>query len=129
MARYRAKSYLFIDGSYIQPGATFTSKRPPGKNWEPLDDAAKAAVAKRHDEVARTVPTVSGISQPDGTLRLSAFDRLQPAATEIPDDWKNESVPARRALAIRLGAPRQIKEPDADAMIEREVARRAALAA
>lgn len=129
MARYRAKSYLFIGGSYITPGTRFESKLVPGKNWEPLDDDAREAVGKREAEVARQRPEVIGVSRPDGTLRLSAFDRMQPAATEIPADWSSLSQSKRRALAMKLGAPRQIKVPDADAMIEREVARRATAAA
>lgn len=46
MASYRAKMQLFVDGSRIRQGKTFESDLAPGKQWEPLDAAAKAAYDK-----------------------------------------------------------------------------------
>ncbi len=128
MPSYQAENHLFVDGVLIPPGARFKSDLVPGRKWKPLDAAAKAAVEQRQAQLAKAPATISGVSMPDGTLRLDAFDRMQPATTEIPEDWRSLHQSQRRALAMKLGAPRQIKVPDADAMIEREVTRRAAAA-
>jgi hypothetical protein len=45
MARYRALSNLFVGRRLIKPGEEFESDLVPGLNWEPLDDAARAAKA------------------------------------------------------------------------------------
>jgi hypothetical protein len=50
MAKYRAKAALYVGSRLIAPGETFTSDDVPGKEWEPLDDAGKAAHDERHNK-------------------------------------------------------------------------------
>jgi hypothetical protein len=50
MARYEALAPLFLD-VFIPAGTTFESDLPPGRNWKPLDDEAKARVEAKFGEV------------------------------------------------------------------------------
>ncbi len=106
MARYRAKASLFTD-RLIPPGEEFTSDATPGRNWEPLDDEAKAKVVA----MKRPAP-------PAG---------LEPAAPliAIPDDWSEWSGKKQIALAHKLGAPAKGTTAEvARQFIEREIANR-----
>ena len=114
MPRYRALGKLYVR-RLIEPGEEFESDLPPGRNWEPLDDEARAAV----EEYRATKGKVLAIS-----------DRLNPsppatAAVDIPADWRSLSGPKRRFLAQKLGAMSNVKETDANSFIESELERRA----
>jgi hypothetical protein len=113
MPRYRALGPLYLR-RLIVAGEEFESELPPGRNWEPLDDEAREAVAKYRTDNAKV---------------LSIADRLDPpkrdsAAVEIPADWKSLSGPKRRALAMKCGAQSNVREKDADSFIEAELDRR-----
>ena len=43
MAKYRATSRTFVDGTLYQPDAEFESAQKPSRTWHPLDDAAMKA--------------------------------------------------------------------------------------
>lgn len=106
MPRYRAKASLFTD-RLITPGEEFTSDATPGRNWEPLDDEAKAKVA--------------------ALKRPAVQPALAPAAplTPIPDDWREWSAKRQIALAQKLGAPAKgTTGQGAKDWIEREIANR-----
>lgn len=108
MGLYRAKARLFLD-RLIEAGEEFSSDGVPGMNWEPLDDAAKAAAQARFgDAPAQPEPKFAG----------------KPLA-EIPDGWKDFSKPKLIALAVKLGAPAKgTSADDARAWIEREQVQR-----
>jgi hypothetical protein len=113
MPKYRALGPLFIGSQYIEAGEDFESDLIPGRNWQPLDDAAKAAAEKRGAVVqlpephARTVPLA-----------------------EIPGDWRELSAPKQIALAKKLGAAAKgLTREIAIKQIETEVAHRATVAA
>lgn len=116
MARYRALGPLFLGRlGLIQPGEEFKSDLPPGRNWEPVDDEARAKVTEYRTTNAKT---------------LAVSDRLDPAprnmaAVDIPTDWRCGHWLKRRALAVKLGAPGTVKEEDANSFIEAELERRA----
>lgn len=118
MAKYRALGLIYNKG-LIQPGQEFESDLPPGRNWEPLDDAAKAAVAK--------------INAEKGPQRaaLARMDNVRPAndAIEIPADWQNFSKSQIRGLAMKLGAPGTVSAANAETFITAELERRAQKAA
>lgn len=113
MARYRALNALFVR-RLIVAGEEFESDLPPGRNWAPLDEAARAAVAARggnvvqlrtvHDRIDRTPPA--------------------PAAVDIPEDWRDLKWAQRRAIALKLGAPNTINRENADAFIAEMAQRR-----
>lgn len=110
MARYRARAALFIR-RLIDAGEEFESDLPPGRNWEPIDDDAKAAVEKYRADRGQV---------------LALYDRLDPkprdkATVEIPADWKTLSGPKRRSLAQRLGAQSTVTEADANSFIAAEL--------
>lgn len=106
MARYRAKAGLFTD-RLIPPGEEFTSDATPGRNWEPLDDEAKAKVV-----ALRKVPAPAGIEPAKPLLA-------------IPDDWSEMSGKKQIALAHKLGAPAKGTTAElARQYIEREIANR-----
>jgi hypothetical protein len=114
MAKYRALGPLYVR-RLIEGGEVFESDLPPGRNWEPLDDEARAAVEKYRKERGKV---------------LALYDRLQPRAVDknavdIPADWKTSSGPKRRSLAQRLGAQSNVTEADANSFIEAELERRA----
>jgi hypothetical protein len=118
MARYRALGPLYLR-RLIVAGEEFESELPPGRNWEPLDEEARAAVAKYRSGNARV---------------LSVVERLEPtpsafAAVQIPDDWRELSAQRRRWLAQKLGAQSNVKAADANTYIEAELERRAQKAA
>lgn len=106
MARYRAKAMIYID-RLITPGEVFSSDLPPGRNWEPLDDAAKAKSA------AQPVASVPSIIPPDKPLAA------------IPAEWRELRPKQIIALAQRLGAPAKGTTVEiATAWIDREIAQR-----
>ena len=107
MARYRALAALYIE-RLISPGEEFTSDATPGRNWEPLDDAAKAKV------VSLKRPVVA----PNG------MEPAQPLLA-IPADWSEMSGKKQIALAHKLGAPAKGTTAElARQYIEREIANR-----
>jgi hypothetical protein len=118
MPHYRALGPLYLR-RLIVPGEEFESDLPPGRNWLPLDNNAKAAVEKYRAERG-------------AILKIS--DRLDPVvvnkdAVEIPNDWQELSAQKRRWLAMKLGAQSNVKAADADTYIQAELERRAQRAA
>lgn len=116
--RYRAKAPVFVR-QLIAAGEEFESKLPPGRNWEPLNAEAEAAVAKFRDKNANV---------------LAIVDRLDPpprdySAVRIPEDWQHMSSAKRRGLARKLGAQANVRAEDANSFIEAELERRAHRAA
>jgi hypothetical protein len=81
MAKYRALKPLFI-GRPVAPGEEFASDEVPGRNWEPLDDAAKAAVSSRFGTL-KPKP----IPEPTGTVAAPAPD-LGPTPGVDLDGWR-----------------------------------------
>jgi hypothetical protein len=118
MARYKALNLLYIRREVL-PGEEFESDLPPGRNWQPLDDEARAAVKRVHGENAAVLKEAAKIDR-----SLPA-----PAAVDIPDGWQNLSGQARRFLAMRLGAPSTVKAIEANGFIETELDRRGQRAA
>lgn len=113
MAQYVARNLLFVDSRLIEIGEAFESDLPPGRNWEPVDDEARAAVA------ARKLPPQPKIPGEHGTPLI-----------EIPPEWRSLDKVDTVRLARRLGAPNGTKYPAAVEMIERElIARQPAVAA
>jgi hypothetical protein len=110
MARYLAKANLYVD-RFIGAGEEFAADIVPGRNWEPLDAAAKKAFAERF-------PT-------------GAPQDVQPAGTghsmmAIPEDWREMNSQALIQLAVKLGAPRKgTGRAQAEQHIEREIIMRA----
>lgn len=107
MARYRAKHPIFIGASLYQVGEEFESDLPPGRNWEPLDDEAKAAVAKANHKPEPKLP-----GQHNTPL------------VEIPENWTSLKGFDLINLAKKLGLPKNGKADDARALIEKELAAR-----
>jgi hypothetical protein len=114
MPRYRALARLYVR-KLITAGEEFESDLPPGRNWEPLDDEARAAVEHFRETNGKVLEIAD---------RLNPSPRA-PAAVEIPDDWRTLSGPKRRFLAQKLGAQSNVKEADANSYIESELERRA----
>lgn len=112
MARYRAKHPIFIGSVLHGIGAEFESDLPPGRNWEPVDAAAKAAAAKTNPQPMPKMP---------GEHRT--------AIAEIPDDWESLAGLQILNLAKKFGLPKTGKLADAKALIEKEVAARQIAAA
>lgn len=117
MARYRAKRPLFVS-KLIGAGEEFESDLPPGRAWEPMDDEARAKVEAY---------------QKDNRKVIAIADRFEgrtidPAAVEIPDDWRLLHPTQRRNLAQKLGAQSNVKTADADIYIEAELERRSSAA-
>jgi hypothetical protein len=113
MPRYRALGPLYLR-RLIVAGEEFESELPPGRNWEPLDEEARAAVAKYRSENAKV---------------LSVANRIEPVVPAsvtvlIPDDWRDLSAQKRRWLAQKLGAQSNVKAADANTYIEAEIERR-----
>lgn len=114
MPQYRALRPLYLR-KLIYTGEVFESDLPPGRNWEPLDDEARAAVQKYRSE---------------NSTVLEMADKFDPAprayaAVEIPDDWQAMSGPKRRALAMKLGAQATVKHAESNSFIQAELDRRA----
>jgi len=115
MAKYSAKAALFIGRRLIEPGETFDSDLPPGKNWRPLDAAARAAVDRRDGK------------GPADDRRMTISD-ARPAAqdADIPEGWEDLPSDDIVKLSRALGAPKNNNATQARGFIEKEVARRAA---
>jgi hypothetical protein len=108
MPKYRALGMLFIESRLIIAGEDFESDLIPGKNWHPMDAAAKAAVEKRG---AVAEPKLPGEHD---TPRV-----------EIPQNWRELNAQQQIALARKLGAPgKGLKRGDAIKRIETELAHR-----
>lgn len=106
MPRYRAKALIYID-RLIVAGEEFSSDDTPGRNWEPLDAAAKAKVG--------------GLS----TVEVPSILPPPKALAAVPDDWREMSGKKIIALATRLGAPAKGTNVEvATGWIERELAQR-----
>ena len=113
MARYRALAPLFLR-RLIEAGEEFDSELQPGRNWEPLDDEARAAVEKYRGAKA-------------GILEIAERRDPKPRDAKtiaIPADWQDLSGQKRRALAMRLGAQANVTANDANSFIEAELERR-----
>lgn len=111
MARYRARNLIFIESALYQIGEEFESDLAPGRNWEPIDEEAKAKVA------AANLPPMA---QMVGEHRTPL--------TEIPADWRTmkglDLINLARKLGLKPG-----KVEDARAKIEHELATRLEAAA
>jgi hypothetical protein len=118
MPHYRALAPLFLR-KLVEAGEEFDSELPPGRNWLPLDDAARAAVEKYRTDNAKVLSIADHIDPP----------RRESTAVEIPADWATSSGPKRRALAKRLGAQANVTEANANSFIEAELERRGQKAA
>lgn len=109
MARYRAKSLLYVD-RLVTAGEEFVSSLPPGSNWEPIDDEARASVEARF---------------PSGVPKVVKPGGAAPSMMAIPDNWRDLTTPEVLALAHQLGAPaRGTNRKQAEKHIEREIAQR-----
>lgn len=113
MPRYRALGPVFVRTLKVA-GEEFESDLQPGRNWEPLDDEAKAAVEKYRASQGKV---------------LSIYNKIDPptrdnGGVEIQQDWRALSGPKRRGLAKRLGAQANVTEADANSYIEAELERR-----
>lgn len=113
MARYRARGPLFLR-RLVATGEEFESDLQPGRNWEPLDDEARAAVER---------------FKADNGKVLVIADRIEPArqdrgAVEIPENWDNLTKAKRRGLAMKLGAQSNVSAENADSFIKAEIERR-----
>lgn len=106
MARYRANNLLFLD-RLIMVGEEFDSELTPGRNWEPLDEEAKARKA------AIQFPPEP---KPPGSHDMNLV--------EIPENWRDLKGFDLLNLAKKLGMGRGNKD-DAIKKIENEVAARA----
>lgn len=141
MAKYQAKAKLFVDNRLIQPGDTFESDLPPGQQWEPMDDAARSAVASRPSSPRTTRPRDG--ARPAATpeekkaairaqmsalqAQLDGIEGDKSDAVEIPDGWEKLKPEQRINLARRLGAPvKGTGAAKADEVIQAEVDKRAA---
>lgn len=113
MPRYRALNPLFIR-RLIAAGEEFESDLPPGRNWEPMDDEARAEVAKYQGKNAKVLKIAEQIDPRPRDM----------AAVDIPAGWHDASGQKRRALAMQLGAQGTVKVIEADSFIEAELARR-----
>ena len=113
MAQYIARNLLFIDSRLIEIGEHFESDLPPGRNWEPVDEEAKAAVAARKFAPEPKLPG-------DNTKPL----------IEIPAEWRQLDKVGTVRLARQLGAPNGTKyEPAVEWIAREEAARNVAVAA
>lgn len=111
MANWRAKAQLFVDDRLIEPDEKFSSDLVPGKNWEPMDAAARKAFDERFPSGPPVEPKPAGT----GHTMLA-----------IPDNWRDLSAPQLITLAVKLGAPRKGTGRDqAVTHIDREIAARA----
>lgn len=109
MPKYRAKALLYVD-RLITAGEEFESDLPPGLNWEPIDDAARAAVKAQF---------------PTGAVRPQQPGSTAPALADIPVNWHELPPQQVIQLAVKLGAPRKgTGRKQAEQHIEREIALR-----
>lgn len=111
MARYRADNILFIADRLIEAGEEFESDLPPGRNWHPLDEQAKA------NKSAMTFPEMPVPPGTHGTQRV-----------EIPDNWREMRGLDLVNLARKLGLGKGGKD-EAVKRIEYELAQRGMSAA
>lgn len=79
MARYRIGAEVFWDGSTDhKPGAEITlpDDYGPSITWEPLDEAAKAALAKRADDLRRRgIEVASRVAEAQSAVEREAAER------------------------------------------------------
>jgi hypothetical protein len=119
---------------------------PP--NWRDLSTAERRAVAAGlgappealpheadqviADEEKRRAGLQEAQAEAEADLEQQARDAARrpgtaPAdagAVEIPEDWHDRNWPERRALALKLGAPQNVKADEADNLIANELKRR-----
>lgn len=108
MARYRAKARLFLS-RLVEAGEEFTSDEVPGRNWEPVDADAEAAVKERFPD-----------GEPVADLKIDGKPLV-----DIPKDWRDMSANKMIVLARKLGAPEKgTNRESAVAWIEREEVQR-----
>lgn len=119
MPLYVAKNWLFVGRREIEPGETFESELPPGRNWEPIDDEAKARCEQRDRERAALYAKQAKIDQAP----------TAPEAIPIPADWLELRPEKVVNLARRLGASGKCNHTQAVAWIEKVLAARAEQAA
>lgn len=115
MATYCAMAKLFIGAQLIAPGEVFESDLPPGRNWKPVDDAARAACKARDKERGQMYAEQNKYEPPT----RHALD-----AIVIPSDWLEKSAKDVITLARRLGAAANCNYAQAIAQIERTIASR-----
>lgn len=116
MAEYAANAMLFIGDRLIMPGETFESDLVPGKNWEPVDAAAKAAFEKRFGAKALQPAPVAATAP-------ATEPKAGEATDGIPADWRTRKPFYIINLARRLGGgAKNMKLDDAKEMIERHLA-------
>lgn len=107
----------------------------PGPHMEPLDDAARKAVALRDDRRPATVQSVTDgevvqhAAAAEYQRPLAATSRQAdpaPGSVDIPADWKTRSWQFRKSLAAKLTSDPIRDADDAAAAIESEIERRIA---
>ncbi|MDO8596416.1 MAG: hypothetical protein Q7R45_07315 [Sulfuricaulis sp.] len=109
MAKYQAEALLFVERRLIAPGESFESDDVPGRNWKPLDDAAKAAVTAHFGDKPKgpvkfvqpaTIPV-----EPTAPVEEPKPPESLPVIVQIPPDWDLDRPERIINLARRLGAP------------------------
>ena len=128
MAKYRALHDLFLGNVLVKPGETFTSNAVPGKNWEPLDDEARAAVAARFGKAVPKPTTeaevVKGLS-PQATPVAEAAPAAEPTAVEadarLPANWRSLHWTKQVEMATALAGPFTVPDGKTQAAVAREM--------
>lgn len=85
MARYRAKTMLFVDGQRIRPGQEFSSESPPTPEWELI--AATAA-----PKTSKAAPA----AEPAPAAPLGAPQRLEDMDEEQLRDFIQTKSPSQK---------------------------------
>lgn len=119
--KYRAIAALFVDGRPIAPDEEFASASVPGRNWEPIDKEAKAAVSAHFASVPEQSAFAKSVLAEPAIL----------GGTEIPVDWRGlhhmTRIKIARALAGAIEVPDGKTETQvADEIIAAEMENRAA---
>jgi hypothetical protein len=104
-----------------------------GRTVEVPTDWQQRKAAERR-ELAIKLGAPDDVTTADADAKIKQEVARRPAAggkqanadvVEIPENWKQQPMDSRRALAMRLGAGEEIGVAEADALIEGELARRA----
>jgi hypothetical protein len=133
MARYRAKANLFVKRLIVE-GEAFVSDAVPGKNWEPLDDEAHAAVAARFGKpvpVPKPTPEAEVVKpalEPTTELRATPVAEPAPVAEPMAQEgatlaanWRSLHWTKQVEMAIALIGPFTVPDGKTQAMVAREM--------
>lgn len=88
--KYKAAAKLLIDGRLVAAGEVFTSDKPPGKKWIPVDATAKAAVGDREIQDRAGRP-LTNLEQAEEEAKADEEARVAPHRAKTEEAAKGSS--------------------------------------